>query len=114
MTPQTVTEFLKGTPATGKSAADVSADGTKIVFQDWTGHPQIYEANLDGTGFQRLNIDCGTGAGPLGCQFLYPDYDPTATKIVYVRLTGGQSWLQDVRSHDERDDQVGVDREPLV
>jgi hypothetical protein len=94
MTSRTVTEFLKGTPATGKSAADVSKDGTKIVFQDWTDHPQIYEANLDGTAFHRLNITCGTGAGPKGCQFLYPDYDPTGTKIVYVRLSGGQSWLE--------------------
>ncbi len=94
MTARTVTEFLQGTPATGKSAADLSADGTKIVFQDWTDHPQIYEANLDGTDFHRLTIDCPVGAAPSGCQFLYPDYDPSGTKIVYVRLEGDQSWLE--------------------
>ena len=90
----TAVELLPGQPASGKSAADVSADGTKVVFQDWADHPQIYEANLDGTGFHRLDIKCSVGAGPAGCQFLYPDYDPTATKIVYVRIEGDQSWLE--------------------
>jgi hypothetical protein len=92
MDPKTMTgassvEFLPGQPATGKSAADVSADGTKVVFQDWTTPTRLYEANLDGTGFHQIAIDCT-------CSLLYPDFDPTATRIVYVRVQGSQSWLE--------------------
>jgi dipeptidyl aminopeptidase/acylaminoacyl peptidase len=87
MTARTVTEFLKGQPATGKSAADISSDGKKIVFQDYTAKARLYEANLDGTGFRKLPVDCT-------CVLLYPDYDPNATQVVYVRMQGAQSWLE--------------------
>jgi Tol biopolymer transport system component len=87
MTGATSTEFLPGQPETGKSAADVSSDGTKVVFQDWATPTKIYEADLDGTGFHQIPVDCT-------CSLLYPDYDPTATRIVYVRVQGSQSWLE--------------------
>jgi len=87
MTGATAVEFLPGQPATGKTAADISSDHKKIVFQDFTDQPRLYEANLDGTGFRKLPIECA-------CSLLYPDYDPTGTKIVYVRVEGGQSWLE--------------------
>jgi len=87
MTADTAVEFMPGQPATGKTAADVSADSRRVVFQDWTPQPRLYEANLDKTGFRRLPIDCE-------CQLLYPDYDPTATRIVYVRIEGDESWLE--------------------
>jgi dipeptidyl aminopeptidase/acylaminoacyl peptidase len=87
MTSRTVTEFLKGQPATGKSAADISTDQKKIVFQDWADQTRLYEANLDSTGFRKIPIECT-------CALLYPDYDPTARKIVYVRVQGAQSWLE--------------------
>lgn len=87
MTGKTAVEFLPGQPTTGKSAADISSDGKKIVFQDWTVGARLYEANLDGTGFRAIPAECT-------CALLYPDYDPTATKIVYVRVEGDQSWLE--------------------
>jgi WD40-like Beta Propeller Repeat len=87
MTSRTAVEFLPGKPTTGKSAADISSDGKKVVFQDWTEQTRLYEANLDGSGFHKIPIDCT-------CALLYPDYDPTATKIVYVRMQGAQSWLE--------------------
>jgi dipeptidyl aminopeptidase/acylaminoacyl peptidase len=87
MTSRTAVEFLKGQPVSGKSAADISSDGRKIVFQDWADQTRLYEANLDGTGFRKLPIDCS-------CALLYPDYDPTGTKIVYVRVQADQSWLE--------------------
>ncbi len=87
MTGATAEEFLPGQPATGKTAADVSADSSKVVFQDWAEQPRLYEANLDGTGFRQLPIECD-------CQQLYPDYDPTATQIVFVRVEAGESWLE--------------------
>ena len=87
MTGATAEEFLPGQPSTGKFAADVSADGRKVVFQDWAERPKLYEANLDGSGFRLLPIDCD-------CQLLYPDFDPTATKIAYARIEGDQSWLE--------------------
>jgi dipeptidyl aminopeptidase/acylaminoacyl peptidase len=87
MTARTVTEFLKGQPASGKSAADISSDQKRVVFQDWAQNTSLYEASLDGAGFQRIPIACT-------CALLYPDYDPTATKIVYVRVEGSHSWLE--------------------
>lgn len=87
MTSSTAVEFLPGQPTTGKSAADISSDHKRIVFQDWAQRARLYEANLDGTGFRKIPLECS-------CSLLYPDYDPTATKIVYVRMQGGQSWLE--------------------
>jgi hypothetical protein len=87
MTGTTAVEFLPDQPITGKTAGDVSADGTKIVFQDFTEGSRLYEANLDGTGFHQLALDCA-------CALAYPDYDPTATKIVYLRIEGSKSWLE--------------------
>jgi len=87
MTGATAVEFLPNQPTTGKTAADVSSDGRRVVFQDFTDKPRLYEANLDGTGFHQIPITCD-------CELLYPDYDPTATKIVYVRVEGGKSWLE--------------------
>jgi hypothetical protein len=94
MTGGTAEEFLPGQPATGKFAADVSADGLKVVFQDWAVRPKLYEANLDGTGFRELPIQCD-------CQLLYPDYDPTARLVVFVHVEGDESWLEiyDVESN---------------
>ena len=87
MSSGTAVEFLPGQPATGKSAADISNDGRKVVFQDWSEETRLYEANLDGTGLRRIPVDCT-------CALLYPDYDPTATRIVDVRVEGEQSWLE--------------------
>ncbi len=87
MTGATAVEFLPNQPTTGKTAADVSSDGKKVVFQDFVDKPRLYEADLDGTGFHQIPITCD-------CELLYPDYDPTATKVVYVRVEGGKSWLE--------------------
>ena len=87
--PTSAVEFLPGQPATGKTAADVSADGRKVVFQDATGSPRLYEANLDGSGFRKLPVDCFAP-----CGLRYPDYDPTGTMVVYVRVESGRSWLE--------------------
>lgn len=87
--PTSAVEFLPGRPATGKTAADVSADGRKVVFQDLTESPRLYEANLDGSGFRKLPVDCFAP-----CALRYPDYDPTGTMVVYVRVEFGGSWLE--------------------
>jgi hypothetical protein len=87
MTGKTAVEFLPDQPITGKSAGDISADGKKIVFQDFAEGSRLYEANLDGTGFHELALDCS-------CTLAYPDYDPTARKIVYLRIEGSKSWLE--------------------
>jgi len=87
--PTSAVEFLPGQPATGKTAADISADGRKVVFQDTTESPRLYEANLDGSGFRKLPVEC---ASP--CALRYPDYDPSGTMVVYVRVESGRSWLE--------------------
>ena len=75
-------EFLPGQPPTGKFSADVSADGTKVVFMDTADDAQVWIANLDGTGLRVLSEPCS-------CSELDPAFDPTGTKIVYVHLEGG-------------------------
>jgi Tol biopolymer transport system component len=87
MTSRTAVEFLPGKPATGKSAADVSSDERKVVFQDWAPQTRLYEANLDGTAFRQIPIKCT-------CSLLDPDYDPAAARLVYVRVEANQSWLE--------------------
>ena len=87
MTGAAAVEFLPDQPPAGKTAADVSSDGRRVVFQDWAPQPRLYEANLDGTGLRELPIECD-------CQLLFPDYDPTATRVVYVRIEGDESWLE--------------------
>jgi len=93
MTPVTTVEFLPDQPAGGKSAADVSAGGTKVVFMDFIPsgagpRTSLHQANLDGTGYERIPIDCSS------CALAYPDYDPTASRIVYTRVEGDESWLE--------------------
>ncbi len=57
MTGATAVEFLPDQPTTGKTAADVSSDRKKVVFQDFADKPKLYEANLDGTGFHQIPIN---------------------------------------------------------
>ena len=75
-------EFLPGQPPTGKLSADVSPDGTKVVFMDTADEAQVWIANLDGTGLRLLSESCA-------CSELDPAFDPTGTKVVYVHLEGG-------------------------
>jgi Tol biopolymer transport system component len=82
------TEFLPGRPAAGKSSADVSRDGSKVVFQDWADTSSIYIANIDGTGFRVL-----TRAG-CRCREWDPAFNATATKVVYGHAEGSKAWLE--------------------
>lgn len=75
-------EFLPGQPPTGKLNADVSHDGSQVVFMDTADDAQVWIANLDGTGLQLLSKPCT-------CSELDPAFDPTGTKVVYVHLEGG-------------------------
>lgn len=88
MTRTGYTEFLPGQPATGKSSADVSRDGTKGVFQDWTEQSSIYIAGLDGSGFRKLTAD------NCACREWDPALDPTASEVVYGHAEGGRAWLE--------------------
>jgi hypothetical protein len=87
--PTSAVEFLPGVPATGKTAADVSTDGRMVVFQDATESPRLYQANLDGSAFRKLPVDCSSP-----CALRYPDFDPTGKMVVYVRVEFGRSWLE--------------------
>ena len=79
-------ELLPGEPADGKSAADVSPDGQRVVFQTWSAEPRIWQANLDGSGLTQLSDDCA-------CQELYPAYSPDGARVAYVRIEGDESWI---------------------
>jgi dipeptidyl aminopeptidase/acylaminoacyl peptidase len=82
------TEFLPGQPASGKTSADVSRDGTKVVFQDFADPSRLYEANLDGSGFRALTPE------GCGCSEWDAAYDPAGTRIAYGRSEGDEAWLE--------------------
>ncbi len=57
-----ITELLPGQPAAGKNMADISPDGTKVVFMDWSDTPAIHEVNLDGTGYRQITTTRATAS----------------------------------------------------
>ena len=59
-------ELLPGKPAGGKNMADISPDGTAVVFQDGWGYNQIHEVRLDGTGFRTISTACDCLRGQPG------------------------------------------------
>jgi hypothetical protein len=79
MTGATAEEFLPDRPTTGKLNADVSRDGTQVVFLDTDG--AVWLAKIDGTGLQKLSDPCA-------CDELDPSFDPTGTKIAFVHVEG--------------------------
>ena len=94
MTGSTAVEFLSGQPAPGKVAGAISPDQTKIVFQDpgdGTGE-HIWTANLDGTGLTKIVTACNTARA--ACGDWDPSYDPTGTKVVFVRAQADTTILE--------------------
>jgi WD40-like Beta Propeller Repeat len=92
MTGRTATLFLPGQPAPGKVSGDVSRDQKKIVFQDpgdGTGE-FIWTANLDGTGLKKIATSCSARAA---CGDWQPAFDPTGTKVVFVRAQADSTIL---------------------
>ena len=83
MTVATAQEFLPERPTSGKLNADVSRDGSQVVFMDTAGSAAVWLAKIDGTGLQKLSDPCG-------CAELDPAFDPTGTKIVFVHLQGAE------------------------
>ena len=87
MTAKSAVEFLPGAPPSGKTVADISPDGRRVIFQDMAAQGQIWEADLDGTGLHQVTTPCSCIEGD-------PAYDPTGAKIAFVHLeVGGQSWI---------------------
>ena len=93
MTGATSVQFLAGQPAPGKITGDISPDQTKIVFQDpgdGTGE-HIWTANLDGTGLAKVETTCSARAA---CGDWQPAFDPTGTKVVFVRAQADTTILE--------------------
>ena len=58
MTARSAVEFLPGAPPSGKTVADISPDGRRVIFQDMAAQGQIWEADLDGTGLHQVTTPC--------------------------------------------------------
>ena len=71
----------RGLERTGKLNADVSDDGTQVVFMDTADPARVWIVNIDGTGLRQLSGDCS-------CDELDPAFDPTGTKIAFVHVEG--------------------------
>ncbi len=94
MTGASAVEFLPGQPATGKTLGDISPDQTRIVFQDpgdGTGE-YIWTANLDGSGLAKISTTCNTARA--ACGDWDPSFDPTGTKVVFVRAQADTTILE--------------------
>ena len=81
MTGATAVELLPGEPPTGKLNADVSDDGSQVVFMDTDNPAKVWIVGIDGTGLRQLSTECG-------CSELDPAFDPTGTKIAFVHVEG--------------------------
>ncbi|TFG69136.1 MAG: hypothetical protein E4H24_01620 [Thermomicrobiales bacterium] len=77
-----LTELLPRQPASGKNMADISPDGTKVVFMDWSDAPKIQEVNLDGTGFRTITTACDCDGER------DPAYSSDGKQIAFVRTVG--------------------------
>ncbi len=102
MTGSTAVEFLPGQPPSGKVTADISPNQRKLVFQDTDPSGEhIWLANLDGTGLQKIATTC---PGKAACADWDPAFDPTGTKVVFVRGQGHTAVLviKDLGSGTER------------
>jgi dipeptidyl aminopeptidase/acylaminoacyl peptidase len=86
MTGATAQQFVPGR-TDGALSADVSPDGTKVVFQDATtsaqtsNHVRVYEAGVDGSGFRVVSTACS-------CNEYDPAYDPAGARIAFVHVEG--------------------------
>ncbi len=90
MTGATAVEFLKGQPAAGKTSGAISPDQTKIVFQDADQNGEsLWTANLDGTSLKKVATTCPVAP----CGDLDPAFDPTGTKVVFVRVQETRAFL---------------------
>jgi Tol biopolymer transport system component len=81
MTGAAAIELLPGEPAAGKLNADVSDDGTRVVFMDTDDPAKVWIVGIDGTGLRQLSTECG-------CSELDPAFDATGTKIAFVHVEG--------------------------
>lgn len=90
-------ELLPGQPTAGENMADISPDGTKVVFQDWpeTAAPKIYEAHLDGSGFHVISTPCD-------CLEQDPAYSYDGARIAFTRQVGNkrQVGIRDLATAD--------------
>lgn len=80
-------ELAPGMPVDGKSAPDISPDGTKVVFASWKPKSQVWEAGIDGGDPRLLSTDCSGIAEE--CQEWDPAYSPDGRRIAFVHSTDG-------------------------
>ena len=87
-----ISEFLPDLPPDGKIDADVSFDGTHVVYSD-AGFAHLYEAALDGTGFHELNPLCT-------CSEDMPAYAPDGRRIAFTQEVAGDAPRLAIRDLD--------------
>lgn len=79
-------ELAAGKPSDGKSAPDISPDGTTVAFSSWGPHSQLWTAPIDGGDPTLITTGCSGRAGD--CLEVEPAWSADGDSLAFAHLAG--------------------------